>query len=658
MQKTIRTQALDFPARKSVFYLKKRTTPASHRSHSFLLTLFFALILTAPFVSPAVAQADLPLPNILWITSEDNSPFLGCYGDSLATTPHLDRLAARGFRYTHAYANAPVCAPSRNTILTGVYASAAGQENMRSAYRKSDVVKLYPEYLREAGYYCTNNQKEDFNIHPSQTQNLWNELGKEAHYKNRPAGKPFFAIFNSTITHESSIHTTVPDARLRHRPESVVLPPYHPDTPEMRHDWAQYYDKVEDMDTWVGGILKELEESGQAENTIIFYYGDHGGVLGRSKRYLYESGTRVPFIVYIPEKYRHLYPAEAPGQPVNRMVGFVDLVPTLLSLINVKIPDYLQGNAFLGRQKTADPNYLYMFRARMDERYDLSRAVRDAQFRYIRNYIPYRIYGQHIEYLFRAPSLQSWKKACETGNCDAYQQKFWQPKPPEELYDTKNDPWEIHNLAEDPKFRAVLERLRQANQTHLLTIADAGFIPEATLASIDKTQPIYDYMRSGRQDRNALLEAAEYASSHEADPRKLARLLKSSDPSVRYWAASGFRILGNNAQPYRKQLKKAASDPSESVAIVAAETLYLLNLEKEGRQALINVLASPHTSTRTQALNVVDYAGDDSDEIKQAVLAMVRRVGHYQPDKYDLRMARTLLRKWNIHEESLQRSVD
>jgi len=245
------------------------------------------------------------LPNILWLTSEDNSPFLGCYGDEFATTPHLDKLASEGFLYTHAYANAPVCAPTRNTILTGVYACSGGNQHMRSYYPKSDIVKTYPEYLREIGYYCTNNSKTDYNVSNVDPSKIWDQCDKEAHYKNRAEGQPFFAVFNTTISHESSIHKFIPNNELRHSPDEVPIPPHHPATPEMKHDWAQYYDKVEDMDTQIGKWLKELEDEGLLENTIVFYYGDHGGVLARSKRYVYETGTRVPFIVRIPEKYKN-----------------------------------------------------------------------------------------------------------------------------------------------------------------------------------------------------------------------------------------------------------------------------------------------------------------------------------------------------------------
>ena len=396
------------------------------------------------------------LPNILWLVSEDNIPLLGCYGDSFATSPNIDRLAAEGFLYTHAYSSAPVSSPSRNTILTGVYACTAEQLHHRSQYDKSDIIRCYPELLREAGYYCTNNAKEDYSIRPAQTKGIWDESSKQAHYRNRQPGQPFLAVFNCEITHESSIHKWIPSEKLRHDPNKVTLPPYHPDTEEMRHDWAQWYDKIEDMDAWVGKMLQELEESGEAENTIVVYYGDNGGILPRSKRFLYETGTHVPLIVRIPEKYKYLYPNKKTGTKVDRLVTFADLAPTLLSIIGAQIPDRMQGHAFLGKQKTADPQYAFMFRGRMDERYDMSRAIRDKQFRYICNYMPHRIYGIHNIYQWNAPSMRSWEQAFLAGQCNVVQSVFWNTKPAEELYDSENDPWEVNNLVSDPAYSEIL----------------------------------------------------------------------------------------------------------------------------------------------------------------------------------------------------------
>lgn len=614
--------------------------------HIFPLLVSLA-IFVGTLYSCSGREEKLPKPNILWITSEDNSPFLGCYGDTLATTPNLDRLAKSGFLYTHAYANAPVCAPARNTIITGVYANSGGHQHMRSYYKKSPEVKLYPRLLREAGYFCTNNAKEDFNIHPGQTENLWNEVGKDAHYKNRKPGQPFFAIFNSTISHESSLHKSIPTAELRHKPEDVVLPPYHPDTEDMRHDWAQYYDKIEDMDTWVGNILKELEESGEADNTIIFYYGDHGGVLGRSKRFVYESGTRVPFIVHIPEKYKYLYPADKPGEKVDRLISFVDLSPTLLSIIDTTIPSFLQGSAFLGKQKTKDPEYAFMFRGRMDERYDMSRAVRDHKFRYIRNYMPHREYAQYIEYLWRAPSMQSWEAAYKAGECNEIQSIFWNKKPVEELYDTENDPWEVNNLAGNPEYAEVLQRMRQANHDWMVRIKDTGFIPEAELNDRTKSVAAYDYMRSGEVNVERLIEVADRATTSDDIPT-LTGFLTSGDAVVRYWGATGLLIQQEAARPALEALRKAAGDPSPNVMVVAGEALYRLGEREAGKKALLTALKAQDAFARAHALNAIDALGEDSREIQNGVIAMVKSLDEMNGQHYDWRSAKGLLAKWKV----------
>ena len=595
------------------------------------------------------------LPNILWLTTEDNSPFLGCYGDSFATTPNLDKLASEGFRYTHAYANAPVCAPTRNTILTGIYATSGGHQHMRSTYNKSDVVKCYPEFLREAGYYCTNNAKTDYNINPEQTKGIWDESSKNAHYKNRRTGQPFFAVFNSEISHESSIHMSIPTEKLRHDPSKVKLPPYHPDTPEMRHDWAQYYDKIEDMDTWVGKKLKELEESGEAENTIVFYYGDHGGVLGRSKRFVYESGTRVPFIVRIPEKFKHLFPAEKPGDKVDRLISWVDLSPTLLSIAGTSIPEWMQGNAFMGKQKTTDPEYAFMFRGRMDERYDMCRAVRDKQFRYIRNYMPYRVTGQHVNYLWQAPSMQSWEKAFKEGKCNEAQSAFWKTKAPEELYDTENDPWEVNNLAGDPAYKDVLVRMRQANKEWVSKVLDTGFIPEGERNLLAGETAFYDYMRSGKVPFNSILEAAELASlGQKEDMEKMAELLKSENSAIRYWAATGLLIQGENGRGYIPELKKVLKDSSPNVVVVAGEALYNIGEKEAGLNALLGVLKHPDIFVRNAALNAIDNINAKSEKVKSAVTGIIKDFPvENVAMRYDFRMVLWLSEKWGMDPKLL-----
>lgn len=618
---------------------------------ALLFSALFLIVISCAILLIVRTRIPDELPNILWLVSEDNSPFLGCYGDEFATTPNLDKLASEGFLYTHAYANAPVCAPARNTILTGVYATSNGNQHMRSKYPLSDIVVPYPVYLREAGYYCTNNSKTDYNVNNVNPEEIWDESSNNAHWKNRPDGKPFFAVFNTAISHESSIHRSIPSDQLRHKPEEAPLPPYHPATPEMKHDWAQYYDKVEDMDSQIGKWLKELDDAGLSENTIVFYYGDHGGVLARSKRYVYESGTHVPFIIRIPDKYKYLFPNKKPGSKVDRLISFVDLVPTLLSIVGTDIPDYLQGSAFLGKQKTKDPEYAYMFRGRMDERYDMCRAVRDQKYRYIRNYMPYRIYGQPLEYLFKAPSIRSWKAAYEAGECNSVQSVFWEPKPVEELYDTENDPWEINNLAKDPAYKDVLLRMRRANLNWVSKIKDTGFIPEADRVERAGNTPMYDYMRSDRINNEKIIEAAEIASSGEIENfEKIKSYLKSSESAIRYWGASGLLMLGAEAAPATGELKTAVSDESPDVISVAAEALYNLGEHELAIKALLNVLKNDNEFARCRALNVIDCIEEDSQEIQQGVIEML---SSDKPKKngYDVRSGMWLIKKWGLELE-------
>jgi arylsulfatase A-like enzyme len=568
-----------------------------------------------------------------------------------ATTPHLDLLAGEGFRYTRAYANTPVCAPARNTIITGVYACSSGNEQMRSRYPKSESVRYYTEYLREKGYYCTNNSKTDYNTSSVDLGAMWDECSREAHYRNRTEGQPFFAIFNLTTSHESSIHTPIPAEELRHKPELVTLPPYHPDTPEMRHDWAQYYDKVEEMDAQVGELLRELEEEGLAENTIVFYYSDHGGVLGRSKRFLYETGTHVPFIVRIPEKYKYLYPAKKPGSSVDRLISFVDLAPTLLSLTGQEPAPFMQGNAFLGPYLEDEPDVVYMFRDRMDGRYDMSRSVVDGEYRYTRNYNPNTVYLQHLNYLWRAPSMQSWEQAYLSGQCNEVQSRWWKNKPAEELYHTVSDPWEVNNLAGDPAHAQKLASMREECIAMSLSILDAGFIPEADRNTRAGNQPVYDYMRVAEVPLQEIILAAVQAS--DGDPGKMdlfLEWLENDDSAVRYWAAQGLLLLGDAVRPHLARIREVASDPSWNVGVLGAEMLYRLGEKEEAILAYHHVLQCDAQMARTDALNSIDRINGTPGEFAGACVRMINE--KYEElnmaSDYDARVIQWLFQKWGL----------
>ncbi|MEP0844134.1 MAG: sulfatase-like hydrolase/transferase, partial [Phycisphaerae bacterium] len=532
------------------------------------------LAVTGLAALPPIRAAEPPRPNILWLTSEDNGLHLGCYGDTYATTPNLDALAARGLIYLHAWSNAPVCAPARTAIISGLYPNSTGAEHMRSLVRPPGFSRMFPTLLREAGYYCTNNQKEDYNL--EKPGRVWDESSGRAHWRNRRPGQPFFAVFNHEITHESQIRKRPHD--FRHDPARVRVPAYHPDTPEVRQDWAQYYDRLAEMDAQVGAKLRELEQAGLAEDTIVFYYGDHGPGLPRCKRAACDSGLHVPLIVYVPPKLRALAPRDyAPGGRIDRLVSFVDLAPTVLSLAGVRPPAWMQGRAFMGPFEAPPPEFLFGLRGRMDERHDLVRSVRDQRYVYVRNFMPHRPHGQHVAYMFLTPTTQVWKQMYDQGRLTAVQEYFWGPKAPEELYDLRSDPDEVANLAESPDHQEVLGRMRRALREQMLAVRDVGLLPEGLMHERSRGSTPYDYGHdAGGYDLKRVLAAAELASSLE--PAVLPELRKAmtgdADAAVRYWGAMGVLIRGQDAAlSAADDLRKALGDASPHVRIAAAEAL-------------------------------------------------------------------------------------
>jgi uncharacterized sulfatase len=563
-------------------------------------------------------------PNVLWITSEDNGPHLGCYGDNYADTPNIDQLAARGTIYLNCWSTAPVCAPARTTLISGLYPPSTGAEHMRSMTSLPDGFRMYPQYLREAGYYCTNNSKEDYNL--QKPGKVWDESSRKAHWKNRKAGQPFFAIFNHTISHESKIrsrpHTLV------HDPAKVKLPAYHPDTPEVRHDWAQYYDKLTEMDAKVGKNLRELKEAGLDDDTIIFYYGDHGSGMPRSKRWPYNSGLRVPLVIYVPPKFRKLAaPNYKTAGSTDRLVGFIDFPATLLSLAEIKPPEHFQGHAFMGRYEAAEQPYIYGFRGRMDERFDMVRVVRDKRYIYIRNYMPHKVYGQYIAYMFQTPTTQVWKRLYDEGKLTAAQSTFWKTKSPEELYDLEADPDEVNNLAGSAEHRDVLQRLRKAQRALALKIRDVGFLPEAEIHSRSLGSTPYEMGHDRkRYAMEYIFAMADLASSLKSDAlSQLTAGLRDKDSAVRYWAALGLLMRGSNAVAQsRDSLRESLSDKSYSVRVIAAEALGRYGDADDVRLAL-PVLADAADISKhgvfvsMLALNAVDAMDDKAAPIRQAV---------------------------------------
>lgn len=606
------------------------------------LTLSFALLALTQ-TSASSANAAETVPNILWITSEDNGTQLGCYGDKYAVSPNIDKLAEKSLRYNNCWSNAPVCAPARTTLISGLFPTATGGQHMRSQANLPEQFLMYPQYLKKAGYYCTNNSKEDYNL--AKPGQVWDESGRKAHWNKRKEGQPFFAIFNHTISHESQIRNKIKDADRIHDPAKAPIPAYHPDTPEVRDNWAQYYDRITMMDKLVGKNVQELEDAGLADDTIIFYYGDHGSGMPRSKRWPYNSGLSVPLIVHIPEKWQHLAPKEyKAGGVTNRLVSFVDMAPTLLSLAGLEIPEHFHGYAFLGKAATEPQPYIYGFRGRMDERYDMVRTIRNERFIYIRNYMPHKIYGQHVAYMFQTPTTRVWKEMFDAGKLNEAQSHFWKTKPTEELYDLKNDPDEVNNLANSADHQDVLKELRQANVKHLLRIRDVGLLPEGMIHARAAEHGMTPYEMGHNDDIYPLkklmrvanaatkITPANAATNAESEAgSSLEHLLTDKDAGVRYWAAMSFLIRGQKAvQKSHEALAKAMNDKSPYVAIVAAEALARYDEDNHGDEALKRLVDLSNPEKHGQfsaiaALNVVDQMDEKFADFKDEVLALPKK---------------------------------
>lgn len=565
------------------------------------------------FTLVANAQDAQKRPNILWLVAEDISTHLSFYGDDRAKTPTIDKLAREGVVYDRCWSVAPVCAPARSTLILGMYACSAGSQHMRSQVPMPEGCRMYPALLREAGYFTSNNSKTDYNIKPP--DDTWDECGKKAHWRHRKPGQPFFAVFNHEVTHESQLWPKG-NGKTRHDPASVRVPPYHPDTPEARRDWAQLYDQLEDLDGQIAARLKELEADGLLEDTIVFFYGDNGTGLPRGKRWLYDLGLHVPLVVHVPEKFKHLAPG-LPGTRCDRLVSFVDFGPTVLKLAGAKPLPSMQGRAFLGPDADPAPDVLFGFRDRMDERYDLCRAVSDGRLLYIRNFLPQRAQGLFLNYAYRNPTMQTLAKLHEAGKLDPVADRYFQRKPAEELYDLSADRDCVKNLAGDANRKADLERLRGALRERMLSIRDKGLLHEAEMLGRSAGRSPYSALATKEAyDIERVFAAADAASRLKPDGlTEWCKGFDDPDVAVRYWTAMGCAMLGADAKPAQAALVKALQDPAPLIRVVAAGALCPLGESKAALPVLETALQDANPGVAREAANTLADLGAEGRAI-------------------------------------------
>ena len=548
-----------------------------------LWSVIFAAVLTvSPWFAEQSHAADRP--NVVWIVSEDNSHhYLKHFFESGAPAPNIEAMAAHGITFDHAFSNAPVCSVARSTLATGCLGPRIGTQ----FHRKHTIatlpqgLRMFSELLRDAGYYTSNNSKTDYNATPS--KEAWDESSRTASWrKRRSPNQPFFHMESHAQSHESSLHFSqevFENEETTTDPESVKLADYFPNTAKFRYTHARYHDRMAVIDEIVGSTISKLKEDGLLEDTFVFYFGDHGGVLPRGKGYIYESGLHVPLVVRVPDKWQHLIDRKN-GSRAPGFVSFIDFGPTVLNLAEVKVPEQMDGIPFLGKGITAVEvdarDECYGYADRFDEKYEFIRSLRKGKYQYIRYFQPFLPDGLQNNYRYRMLAFTEWRDLYKDGKLTGSQLQFFRSKPVEQLFDTEADPHEINNLASDPRYANVLKDLRTRLATQMRALPDLSFYPESKLVSV-----MGDPVGFGQKHK---AEIAQMADIHDlaflpfsAAEARLIAALESDNVWLRYSAAMTCSEIGAEATSLAEKVIPLIHDNSLVVRIRAAEFLGLIN---------------------------------------------------------------------------------
>ena len=569
--------------------------------------------------SENLQQAEnLKPPNIIWLVAEDISPALGCYGDVLAKTPNINQIAENGIRFDRAYATAPICAPARSCLMTGLYATSMGTQHLRCEIPFSDSLSTLPEYLSAAGYFTSNRNKTDYNFNPEGRWEHWSGSYAPWRHREQP-GQPFFSFINVGPSHEGSVNrddkylesiADIPEVELVN-PDHISVPPYYPDNAQSKEVWSRYYNVLQALDRTVGMVLDSLEADGLMDETIIFFLGDHGFGMPRYKRWLYHTGLHVPLLVTVPEQYQQLFPSE-PGSANDHLISFVDLPPTVLNLAGVKIPKTMEGRPFLGDTLPQKRDYIFAARDRADDMFEMSRAVLNDRYIYIRHYMPHLPYIQSgyiysdVKFGFR-----TLRQAKNEGKLNEEQQKLWHPKPLEELYDLQADPQELNNLSTDAAYANIKDRLKSRLQNWMLDHKDLGLLPEAEYISRSNKSNPYDYARySNSYNTKRVLAGADLVGV--ASQKQCVEKLTDSDSGVRYWASMALMQFDKLEIESVMALKSALQDSSPSVQINAAEALCRSGEYPDAVSILGKWMKDERPRLAMQAARSIQLVGEDA----------------------------------------------
>lgn len=561
-------------------------------------------------------------PNILWVTFEDTSSYeFGCYGNKDVHTPNADSLAAQGIQFMNAWSVAPQSSPARSSLITGCYAPTYGMDVHPVSYdTPADI--FFPQRLREAGYYCTNNSKTHYNS-TNNNKACWDECTKTASYNSPKRGKdqPFFAVFNTVTSHMGRVRTFHTDGRRDYTKEGIytellTLPSYVPDLPEVRSDYAGHLEAVQDVDTWLGFFLKDLKDKGLDDNTIIFFFSDHGGCVPRGKGYLYESGLKVPLIAYFPEKWKHL--ANGKSGKDNSLVNFTDLGPTVLSLAGVKPTKNMQGKAIFGEYASKEERKVqFAFAANQLHHFMPVRAVTDGHIKYMRSYIPYRQFALRNYYQWGMPSNKAWDKlVLGNHNTNPDWALTFDAHPAEMLFDLDEDPGELHDLSSSPEYAEVLAKMRNELSNHIRSTHDLGFfLPTSRTGHV-----LYDVVRKEKYPMEELYKLVEAAGIGDIASLPLfEKAIASSHRDMRFWGAVGYAELAHKKQISQcpQALADLLKDEDPYVASEAAYAAAYLGKPQEGIARLINPAKEEDRKIGYSSLECISLDPTMRDYIRQ-----------------------------------------
>lgn len=584
----------------------------------FLTIFMFSVLL----VFAQQKQADRP--NILWITIEDTSPqFIGAYGNKDARTPNIDQLAKEGVRFTNAFSTGTVCSPSRSAIITGIKTYKLGTGHHRSKVPTPDYIKGFPFYLRQHGYFTSNNKKTDYNLLAGQSfiREAWNENSGKAGWWQRKLGQPFFSVFNYMESHQSKT-MTLPFGEYKKqildhlKPEEIIgdnnfkMPPIYHDSPEMRKQFARVYNSIKYTDKLIGDLLTRLENDNLKDSTIIFFYADHGEGMPRGKTNGIDYGYRVPFIVWFPPMYKHLSPWGKSGVVTDELIDFEDLAPTILSLAGAKLPDYLKGRILIGKNRSEPVKQIYLSSDRSDNGPDLVRTITNGRYVYSRNFMPFQPELRFIRYMEVGEIKQQMRTDLKTGKLDSLQKSLFEPRQPESLYDIENDQWETRNLALEPAYQNMLKNFREDIGAHIVAERDILLLPEYKTNLISKSTTAYEYrLDSEKYPVKEIYAAASLSGFRDLKiAKKQVALLKNTNEDIRYWAILGLRSQQLDVQKkYKSSIIEALKDNYAPVAITAAAIAYDVFANKDAEAYLQNAITNTNRDLALMAINYLLY---------------------------------------------------